>query len=1169
MNSKNPLTQFIRVMKLTTILLLMALLQVSAAGYSQKVSLNEKNVSLEAVLQKIKMQTGYVFFYDSDDLPDGRFSFRIKNASVPEALSACFRDLPLTFKIVEKTVVIRRLEKASAAAARSTLPPQNLADTLSGIVTDTTGAPLPGVTVQVKGTGRGTTADVNGAFSITVEPSDVLVFSYVGFLTWEIPVSSAGSGPLRVTLKEDLAGLEEVVIVGYGRQKKVNLTGSVDVISGDRLKNRTANNVADLVKGASPNLNISMNMRGGEPGSASNWNIRGMGSIEGNASPLILVDGVEMNINNVDPESIESVSILKDASASAVYGSRAPFGVVLITTKRGRKDGGVNIQYTDNLSVSSPVRLPSFVDSYTWATAYNQAAANAGVNPVYSSEQMERIQGYRDGSFPYEYDPDNPIDNIWGGRRDGNANNDWPRLLMRDNTFNQKHNINVSGGNEKNQYYISGGYVEENGLYQWGNDSYKRYNFMGNYNATITSWLKFNSSVKYTSGKTDYPIGYTTVGREHFFNGMLMFAPMMPFYNINGTVQSPLVRFLQGTGRDNGYTNDFFLTLGGELEPIKGWKTTFSYNYNNQGFRSTSNPRPVPVELGTGEFGNIGKPTSGYGSAFSQNIYKLINGVTSYERTFDHHYFKAMVGYEQEHRYYTGITGSGSDLINEDIPSISTSLGEKVLSDQVYHWATQGVFGRLNYNFNEKYLIEFSARYNGSSRFASGKRWGFFPSGSIGYTISRESFWEPVKEYVNSLKFRASYGALGNQNVITSPDRNVINYRYLQTMPIGTRLDWIIDGERPAYANVPGLISDDLTWETITTFNVGVDAVFLNNRLSLTFDWYNRVTTDMVGPSITLPYQLGASAPRTNNAELSTKGFELILSWKDRPSPEFGYDASVSFGDNRTKIRKYRNDKEVVTGWYAGKTVGEIWGFMSDGLIQTEGEAMADQSKYYESWGPGDMKYQDLNGDGVINDGQRTLSDHGDLVVIGNNQPRYNIGITGGVNWKQFDFSMFWQGVGKQDYYPHIASPLFWGMTQSWGGSAVFKDSPNLDYWRPADETNVLGPNTDAYLPKPYFTAETNKNRQTQSRYLLNAAYLRLRNVQLGYTLPSDLLAKYGIGNVRVYFSGENLLLISSVPKVFDPETMIASDRDFGGYQTTGVIYPNTKAFSFGLNITF
>ncbi|MBZ4188610.1 SusC/RagA family TonB-linked outer membrane protein [Niabella beijingensis] len=1026
---------------------------------------------------------------------------------------------------------------------------------------------LEGVTVNVEGATDAALSDQNGRYTISASPGKWLVFTYIGMDTLRLEVGA--SATVDATMKVSKNAMDEVIVVGYGTQKKSNLTGAVDVISGDRLKNRAANNVANLIKGASPNLNITMNMRGGEPGAASNWNIRGMGSIQGNSSPLILVDGVEMNVNNVDPESIESVSVLKDASASAVYGSRAPFGVILITTKKGSKDGGANIQYTNNLSFNSPARLPSFVDSWTWATAYNQAAANAKITAVYSDEQMQRIRGYLDGTYLTEYDPERPIENIWAGRREGNANNDWPRILMRDNSFSQKHNINVSGGNEKNQYYIGGGYIEQNGLYQWGNDSYKRYNFLGNYNTTLTSWLKFNSSVKYAVGKTDFPIGYTTVGREHVFNGMLTFAPMMPFYNINGTVQNPLVRYLQSTGRDNGFANDFFLTLGGELEPIKGWKTNFSYNYNNQSNRSTSNPRPVMVELGTGEFGNVGKPVSGYSSVFSQNIYTMINGTSAYETKLDRHYIKAMVGYEQEYRYYTGLSGSGSILINDDVPSISTSLGPRVVSDQMYHWATQGVFGRFNYNFDEKYLIEFSARYNGSSRFAPGRRWGFFPSGAVGYAISKEKFWAPIQQVVNNLKLRVSYGALGNQNIINAGGQNAINYRYLATIPTGNQVNWIIDGERPPFANVPLLISNTLTWETITSFNAGIDAAFLNNRLSLTFDWYNRVTSDMVGPAIALPYQLGATPPLVNNASMGTKGYELVLNWRDQLSPRLGYNVGLSLGDSRSKVLQYLNGKGLIDTWYAGKYVGEIWGFVSDGLIQTQGEAMADQSKYFSAWGPGDMKYKDVNGDGIINDGQRSLNDHGDLVVIGNNQPRYNIGITGGVNWGQLDFSMFWQGVGKQDYYPDASSALFWGLTSAWGSSGIFKNSYNLDYWRPADETSFLGPNTNAYFAKPYFTAETTKNRQIQSRYVLQAGYLRLRNAQIGYTLPRELLKRFKVSNLRVYVSGDNIILFTGLPKSLDPETMVASDPDFGGYQNTGEIYPQTRSLSFGLNLTF
>lgn len=1147
-------------MKLIFVFLLSGVVNVNATAIAQTITLSRRNISIETIFKEVKKQTQFNLICDIAVIRETPpMDIHVTKKPLQKFLDEVLNSRNLTYIITDKTIVVRKKPSGSPSMAggySSSRQPRQV----SGKVTDESGVPLLGVSVQVKGGNQGTTTDDDGAFRLAIgDTGSTLIFTLLGYEVEERQITSADR--ITVILKPVVSDLEEVVVVGYGTQKKGNLTGSVDVVSGERLANRPANTVADLVKGVSPNLNISMNLRGGEPGSVSSWNLRGIASINGGGAPLILVDGVEMNITNVDPESIESISVLKDASASAVYGSRAPFGVVLITTKRGRKDGVVNIQYSDNLSFSSPIRLPSHIDSYTWATVYNQAQANAGLAPLYSDEQVERIQGYIDGTFPYEYDPENPIDNVFAGRRNGNANNNWARLLFRDYAFNQKHNINVSGGTEKTQYYVSGGYIEQNGIYQWGNDSYKRYNFITNFHSAVTPWLRFNSSVKYASGKTDYPMGETTVGREHTFREILFFAPMMPFHNINGTVQSPLVRLLQDSGRDIGHTGDFFLTLGGELEPVKGWKTTFSYNYNNVGRRATSNPGPVPVELGTGEIGNIGKPEASYNTSFSQNIYTLINGTSSYENEFDGHYVKALVGYEQEYRYTTGLNATGAGLISDRVVSLSTALGGKTVGDDISHWATQGVFGRLNYNYDEKYLLEVSARYNGSSRFANDHRWGFFPSASVGYAISREDFWRPLSPYINDLKVRLSYGSLGNQNVA--------NYLYLPTIPIGSELNWIIDNERPGYANVPGLLSDNLTWETITTLNIGLDARLLKNRLSVTFDWYNRVTTDMLGPAITLPYPLGATTPYANNAELSTKGYELVVSWEDRPSESFSYHASVSLGDNRSTILKYLNEKELINTWYVGKRVGELWGYLSDGLIQEVNEPMPDQSYFYATWGPGDMKYRDVNGDGAVNPGQNTLSDHGDLVRIGNDQPRYNAGITGGVQWKQFDFSMFWQGVGKRDYLPQTGSAVFWGTIDAWAGSGLFRDSYNLDYWRPADETNILGPNTDAYLPKPYFSVETNKNRQPQDRYVLNASYLRLKNLQVGYTLPARLLDNYHMGNVRIYFSGENLLTITKLPKVFDPETVFASDTRYGGYLTSGVIYPIQRSLSLGLNITF
>lgn len=1021
---------------------------------------------------------------------------------------------------------------------------------------------LTGVTVRVKGTSNGALTNENGAFKLEgVKDNDSLVFSYIGYRDLTVPVD--GRNTIKVSLTSSASSLDELVVVGYGKQKKISLTGAVDVISNEELEGRPAYNLGDLVKGASPNLNISMGMRGGEPGSTSSWNIRGMGSINGNTSPLILVDGVESFPVDIEPNEIESISILKDAAAAAIYGSRAAFGVILITTKKGTKDGKVHIKYSNNLSFSQPLKVPHYVDAYTWAVAFNEASHNIGAKDVYSKEQMERIKGYMNGTFPYEYDPENPIDYIWGGRRDGNANYDWPHILIANYAFSQKHNINVDGGNERTQYHIGGTYLHQNGMYAFGYDYYERYNVLVNLNTKIADWLTFSPSLKYTNRFSNYPLGETTVGREHQFREMIMFAPMMPFYNINGTIQSPLVRQQQGTGRNKSHKDAVLLTFQTNIEPIKGWNTKISYNYYYIGNRNTTNPKPIDVENGDGSIGNIGKPTSGYTSLFEVSKYQKANIISSYEFEInDRHYFKPMIGYEQDKRFYTRLNATGTNLIVEEVPSLTTSLGDKTVDDRLFHWATQSVFGRLNYNYKEKYLLGLTARYDGSSRFGEGSRWGLYPSASLGYVISSEHFWKSIKPYVNTFKLRASYGSLGNQNVSDY-------YSYLAPIKIYNELDWILAQERPVYATDPQIISADLTWETVTTFNLGLNASFLDSRLDLTFDWYKRITSNMIGPAVSLPYTLGTSAPRENNAKLKTVGFELLLAWQDQISRSLSYNLKFGIGDNRSTILKYRNDKGTIDTWYAGKDVGEIWGLISEGLIQEKGEKMADQSKYYNSWGPGDMKYRDVDGNGVIDDGSRTIDDHGDIAVIGNSSPRYNLNFTLGINWKNIDFNMFWQGIAKRDFFPDRSSTKFWGMTRSATGSGLYKNSPALDYWRPADETNLLGPNTDAYLPKPYFSTETRKNRQVQSKYILNAGYFRLKNLQIGYTLPKKILKNIFIERVRVFFSGENLLLITELPEIFDPETAIASDPQFGGYLTSGVIYPISRSYSFGINVRF
>jgi len=548
--------------------------------------------------------------------------------------------------------------------------------------------------------------------------------------------------------------------------------------------------------------------------------------------------------------------------------------------------------------------------------------------------------------------------------------------------------------------------------------------------------------------------------------------------------------------------------------------------------------------------------------------YGMFNATSTYDINIDDHYFKGLIGYEQELKNYAELSGSRSELISNTVPAIATGTGAIAVDDAMGHWSTQAVFGRINYNYKEKYLVELNARYNGSSRFQEGSRWGFFPSVSAGYNISRENFWEPLADAVNTFKLRGSYGSLGNQGVP--------NYLYLSNMTIDpTYQKWTFGGSSlPMVAYAPESTSTNLTWETVTTLNMGLDAGFLNNRLTSTFDWFKRDVVDMFGPAEIRPSVLGSSVAQENNAAASTKGFELSLEWRDKISSDFSYNVRLTFGDSKTKITKYINEEGSIGSWYntyferyswyEGKEVGEIWGYTTDGIIQDEGEDIPNQSEFYSTWGPGDIKYADLDGNDTISGGSYTLTDHGDLSIIGNSQPRYNYSISAGFNWKSIDFNMFWQGVGKRDMIvPFNArnGVAFWGLTHDNSGSTAFEQ--HTDFWRPADDQSILGPNTNGYYPKPYFSGESYKNRVAQSRYLLNAAYVRLKNIQIGYTLPKELTQRASIEKVRFYFSGENMLTITKLTKLLDPETSIASGA------RVGQIYPLSKTVSFGINLTF
>ncbi len=1160
------------IMKLTLFFVIVSVFAAVGETYSQvtKFTLSGENVKLGDVLNKIKENSEFSFFYNEDLVDtEKRVNYKVVDATIDVLLNQILDEIGLKYGIVDKTIILSPKDKKEEKSVQQQVEkPQK--NTISGKVTDETGASIPGVNIRIKGTGIGTITNLDGNYSLELDKEDVIVvFSFVGFITQEITVNAA-TKTLDVNLVEDVHGVEEVVVIGYGTQKKVNLTGAVDVVSGEELANRPAANVGEILQGVSPNLNISISSLGGEPGASNNWNIRGVGSLSGSSSPLILVDGVEMDPNNLDPESIESVSVLKDAAAAAIYGSRAPFGVVLITTKSGKANKGIRVNVSSNFGFSNPINLPRFAESRDFAAAFNITNENAGQVHKFDDDQLARIEAYNNGTYTPGYDTANVITSIWGGRHEGNSNNHWiSDEYYKKNSLRQKHNVSIQGGGELTQFYISAGLFDQEGNFKYGNDEFRRNNIMANITTNPTSWLKFDFKTKYARSTADHPTGPFGMPKFKFFEETMVYWPLAPKYDLNGNILNPFIMALKEGGRENNEINDLWVTVGAEIEPIKGWKTGFSYNYNYWTQRHTKHLKEVWVDVPDGSQGNIGNQS---GNKFEEMMraenYGMFNATSTYDINIDDHYIKGLIGYEQELKNYAELSGSRSELISNTVPAIATGTGAIAVDDAIGHWSTQAVFGRINYNYKEKYLVELNARYNGSSRFQEGSRWGFFPSVSAGYNISRENFWEPMADAVNTFKLRGSYGSLGNQGVP--------NYLYLSSMTIDpTYQKWTFGGSSlPMVAYAPESTSTNLTWETVTTLNVGLDAGFLNNRLTSTFDWFKRDVVDMFGPAEIRPSVLGASVAQENNAASSTKGFELSIGWKDKVSSDFSYNVRLTFGDSKAKITKFINEEGSIGSWYntyferydwyEGKEIGEIWGYTTDGIIQDEGEDIPNQSEFYSTWGPGDVKYADLDGNDTINGGSYTLADHGDLSIIGNSQPRFNYSISAGFNWKGIDFNMFWQGVGKRDLivpFESRAGVAFWGLTQDNYGSTVFEQ--HLDFWRPADDQSILGPNTNGFYPKPYFSSESYKNRVAQSRYLLNAAYARLKNIQIGYTLPKELTQRAHIEKVRFYFSGENMLTITKLTKLLDPETSIASGV------RVGQIYPLSKTVSFGINLTF
>lgn len=1116
-------------------------------GPGGTISLHRRNSPLKEVIEAIKQQSDYSFLIDAEDIDVNRkVSVEVTNKTIRETLEILFKGQPVRYEIKGMHIIVTSDRTPSGAQVSSQHK------RVAGTVRDESGETVIGANVSVKGTDLGTVTDIEGYFSLEVPVNGLLQVSYIGYSTQEISVR--GKTAFQIVLKEDTRKIEEVVIVGYGTQKKVNLTGSIEVVGGERLENRPSVNVSQALQGTVSGVNFSYGDSGSEPGASLALQIRGQGE------PYVLIDGAVGNLNRINPNDIESISVLKDAAASAIYGARAPYGVVLITTKSGKHNEKIQVEFSANVAYTRPIRKPKMVDSYTFVRAMNEMHDNQGVARLFAEETIDRIIAYiNDPSLP-ETVPDATNPTQWSTYLLSNGNNDWIDIHFGTGMRHQE-NISVKGGGKELAFFISAGHAYEKGIIRFGRDTYDRITLNSKLDLNLTSWWNLSSNTRVAQTKREYP-NYDDEGDYDMMIHQVIRTHPQQFLKSPNGYYSRLSRIpMIEAGSDKRTERGILQRFATEIRPLKNWKINADYSVDFP-YTSFESVNPTAYEdLVDGSLSPIPTTVPSYIEKSKQHVnYQSLNVFSEYKLDWkEKHHFQLMAGYQRESNQYDFLSGLKREIITPEVPSISTSTGEMQTKDERTHWSTQGFFARLNYNYKGKYLMEVNARYDGTSKFARGNRWGLFPSFSLGWNVSQEAFWNPLSARVNTFKLRASWGRLGNQNVEA--------YQDLPLLGTKTNLEWIVNSKRPAYTIAPNLVNTHLTWESSETIDVGLDMGFLNNRLQVTADYYQRLTFDRLGPAEALPAVLGATIPDKNNSELRTRGWDLSFTWRDQVNKDFSYSVTAMLFDYKSVVTKYNNPTGILTTDYEGKRIGEIWGYETVGLIKTQDEAdriNTSKSQSYinaQVWQPGDVMYKDRNGDGKMDKGKNTVDDPGDWHVIGNSTPRYQFGLTLSSQYKDFDVMAFFQGTAKRDLW--LDGNMFWGFNQ-WNQSSLF--THHMDYYRDSegDTYSGLGVNTDAYFPRPYsLNSQYNKNKQPQTRYLQNGAYLRLKNLQIGYSLPASFIHKIGLQKTRVYFSAENILTLTSLPIGFDPET-----ADLGKYGNGKSIF-SQAVFSFGLNVSF
>lgn len=1235
-------------MKLTFFILLASMMHLSASVYSQQTKLNVslRNATIREVLRTIEDQSEFYFLYTNEDIGvDREVNIDLRDKPVEDVLEQLFKGTDVIYKVADRQIVLLKANRNESISQQQ--------KAVSGKVADSSGAPLPGVSVVIKSTTNGTITDSDGGYSLKNIPADAtLVFSFVGMKSQEIPVK--GNVVINVEMAEETVGIEEIVAVGYGTQRKMNVTGAVTAVDVNKnLAGRSIPDVGRGLQGIAPGLSVTL--PDGEVGSDPKMKIRGaIGSIEGSSSPLILLDNVQIpSIQVVNPDDIESISVLKDAASASIYGAKAAFGVVLITTKKGAKTDKVNVSYSgilswqkmakdydmsgveglqymmdararekdskhtghysyDGLYVGSYFRIneASLQRSYEWQSKYG---SKLGVNDpmVYGRDwyyESGRIYGIRMYNI-YDY-------------------------MIRENAPSSQHSFSVNGKAKNTTFNIGLGYLNQSGMMKTAkDDSFTKYNASTKIETEVNDWLTVRGGMMYSTRSKKYPF-LTESTADGPWLYLYRWSPLVPLgYNEDGEIiRSPMSETMQASTASMQY-NYTSVNAGLTLKPMKGWNINLDYTFSNQEYIHTlpgatlsgANYRGTPAKRYDADGNLIYVNADGqvvdasadgamvsyklpyeesYNGTSKPNLFKrehensyrhTLNATTDYNLNINKiHDIKVMLGINLSTYDASSQSTQVTELSDFQNPQFAFGTGTWTGSGDVSWEAQLGYFGRINYALKDKYLFEANLRYDGTSKFPTDLKWKWFPSFSAGWRVSEENFMERFKPVLSSLKLRSSWGSIGDQTVSSS--------LYIPTMSTGQN-DWIgSNGSLLSYVGTPSAVSAGITWQTIETLDIGMDARFWNGHLGFEFDWFERNTKNMIVPTDGVnAITYGSSAPKANNGAISTKGWEVSVDGNYRFRNGLGLNLTLSLFDSQSTITRY-GDTKSVDSYYVGKKYGEIWGFKADRLYQwsdfetngdnlvyrqltaadtddpnsigkfsyilkqgPNGEKPVYQS-YYEGssfhFGPGDVRFVDVNGDGKLDNGTRTTDDHGDLEVIGNSTPRLEYGIRFGADYKGFDLSMFFQGVGKRQIWGDGPLAIPGWKTSDGAMAAAFAE----DYW--TEE------NTDAFYPAAYNMGGDNSeyNMNVNDRYLLNMAYIRLKNLTVGYTCPLRYSRALGLSKARVYFTAENLFTWDKLRGLpIDPEVVTGSSMWGSDYSQgrTGVGTPAFKTISMGLQLNF